>query len=320
MVKIFRTGVIALILLLQQSLLNARDLPLEIKLLMSGQQQNAAKVAADAKGWATGAELDWLHGNHWSTNLRISFDYMTMQEDSVLLEWDWPYWDERYIDWMLTGASRQEVDSISTVKEYWRPDSSYHGIFRPQQWVQELKFSLGVKYRQPLSERLSLYGELGFGFSRYERRLKMVEDWWKTFIWEWDSTKIASGDYSELEINNYQTFRELHQNDPDTYQLTEIYDADGTELTYRFRYEYYTRVTHFAPSKRGTVFFWTPVLGLRYQLTEIVDLDLSYQGVWYLDGSVAEKFEEVFHVKNGSHEFFPFKSKSMLTLGLTFRY
>ena len=298
----------------------ARELPVEVKLLMYGQQQMEPKVAVSGMGWATGGQFSFLHGKRFATNLRITFDHMTLEEDSVLLEWDWPYWDERYIDWMLTGASQEEVDSISTLGEYWRPDSSYHGVFNPYQWVQEVKASIGFQYRQPLTQKLSLYGEVGLGFSRYKRRLKMVEDWWKTFVWEWDSSMVANSEYSDMELSNYETFRNLHDEDPETYQFSRIYSEDGNEVTYHYEYEYYTRVTHFAPNKKGVRFFVTPVVGLRYRLTRTLDVDLAYHGVWYLEGDFIDTVNDWFCISDISITDFPLKSKHMLSLGLTFKY
>jgi opacity protein-like surface antigen len=293
----------------------AQELPLEIRLFSSLQQQSQVKVASAAGGWNVGGQIGYLFGEKLSGNFRISFDQMSLEEDSVLLEWDWPYWDERYIDWLLTGASQAEVDSISLIREYWRGDSTYHGVFNPFQSLQEVKFSLGLQYHQPITQRLSIYGELGFGFSKFERRLKMVEDWWKSFSWSWDSTKIANGEYSETEMYKYETLQALYEEDSKTYSRS--VDEDGV---IKFEYDFYARVTHFAPSRRGTRIFWTPVLGLRYQIARYVDLDFAYHGVWYMDGSIVDKIEKFFNISRSSRKWFPFESKSVISIGLTFKY
>ena len=294
----------------------AQDKPLEIKLIAGGQQQNKVKVASQAYGWNTGVQFNYLFSENWVANFRFTFDYMKLEEDSVLLEWDWPYWEDRYIDWLLTGASQEEVDSINRVKEYWRPDSSYHGVFNPHQWVQELSFSLGLQYRHNITDNLMFYVQSGLGFNLYERRLKMVEDWMKEFNWQWDLGKIEDSTYSDEEIWKYEQFMDLHEKNPAKYKVSYSGDSSQVSLTYN----YYRDVTHFAPSKRGTRFFVTPNLGLKYSLTESLDLDLSYYGVWYLKGGVITDLEDLFSISENSTKWFPFETKSMITLGITFRY
>ncbi len=309
---------LALIILLTFGI--AQDSPIEIKLFSGVQQQLESNITSDGSGWLAGGQIGYRFTDRLSANFRVNFDYMTLEEDSVLLEWDWPYWDERYIDWMLTGATQEEVDSISTLGEYWRNDSSYHGVFNDHQWVQELSFSLNMKYKQPITEKFSIFGTMGFGFNLYERRLKMVEDWWKTFTWDWDSTGIAQESYSADELEKYQKMLELHQEDPEEYEMERIFNDDSTDVTYKFIYDYYTKVTHFAPSKKGTIFFLTPEIGLSYAIASWVDLELAYQGVWYFTGDSIEGVENLFNVKSNSRKWFPFESKNMVTLGLTFKY
>lgn len=284
---------------------SAQFKPIEIKLFTGLQQQNSSNKISEGNGWITGGEIGYRFTEKFSTNFRVNFDYMTLKEDSVLLEWDWPYWDERYIDWMLTGASKEEVDSISTIKEYWRSDSSYHGIFNDHQWMQQLSFGLNLKYKQPITEKFSIFGTFGFGFNLYERRLKMVEDWWKTFSWSWDSTAIANGTLSNDEMEKYLTMKELHDSDPEEYDLQYILNDDSTDVTYKFIYDYYSKVTHFAPSKRGTVFFLTPEFGVSYSISSWVDLEMAYQGVWYFTGESIEGMENLFNIKKDSRRWFP---------------
>ncbi len=313
MLKIIRY---VLLNLLITAVIFAQGKPIEIKLLAGSQQQNKAKVAREAYGWNTGAQLNYLLSDNWATSFRFSFDYMHLKEDSVLLEWNWPYWEQRYIDWLLTGADQTEVDSINRAKEYWRPDSSYHGVFNPYQWVQELSFSFGLQYRYHLTDRFMLYAQSGIGFNLYERRLKMVENWMKEFNWQWDLQKVADSTYSDEEIWKYHTFMKLHDKNPDTYRTA--YNEDSTQVS--LTYKYYRDVTHFAPSKRGTRLFVTPNIGCRFRLTETLDLDLSYHGVWYLKGGVITQLEDLFRIRDNSIKWFPFETKSMLTLGLTVRY
>jgi len=277
--------------------------PIKLSVKLGGQTQHSPFRVERALGWAASGKLSYEVSKHIDLALDVAYDHVVLDEDSVILEWDWAYWDERYIDWLLTGASKEEVDSISTVLEYWRPDSSYHGVFRPYQWMDEIRLTFSADYNVPLGDKLSMFGSVGAGMSIYSRRLKVVEDWMKVFTWEWDSTAISEGTLDQEEYDNYLIFMGLHDEDPATYQL------DSTNSVYKITYDYFAQVTHFAPDKKGVKFYLSPSIGLRYGLSDDIDLECAYQGIFYLnvaDGVTKEQF--------------PIRSKSMVWLGLTFKY
>ncbi len=87
-----------------------------------------------------------------------------------------------------------------------------------------------------------------------------------------------------------------------------------------FDYEYKLDVLHFAPAKKGKRLFAMPAVGVRYLLSPSVDIDLAAQYVYYPSRDSIEWLENLFNISSDSQKWFPFKSKALLTLGLTFKY
>ena len=85
-------------------------------------------------------------------------------------------------------------------------------------------------------------------------------------------------------------------------------------------YEYPLDVLHFAPPKKGQRLFVMPILGLRYTLSPSVDLDGTAHYIYYPGREAIEGVEKLFNISPDSEQWFPFKSKLLLTLGLTFKY
>lgn len=85
-------------------------------------------------------------------------------------------------------------------------------------------------------------------------------------------------------------------------------------------YEYPLDVLHFAPPKQGKRLFIMPTLGLRYTLSTSVDLDGTAHYVYYPGREAIAGLENLFNISSDSAQWFPFKSKLLLTLGLTFKY
>ncbi|MDD3806731.1 MAG: hypothetical protein PHE86_01670 [Candidatus Marinimicrobia bacterium] len=307
-----------LVVVILNSVTYAQDLsPYKVKLFGGAQQQNTQKLASEARGFLVGMQVNREMNRYLDFNFRIGYDYSYLEEDSVLLEWEWDYW-EQYIDWMLMGASQAEIDSMSIHKEYWRSDSSYHGIFNPNQTLGEVMLSPGLEFNVPLAKRTSLYGGLNIGANIYKRQIKMVEDWTKNFTFNFDSTKLANNLMDEYAQERFETFMYLHENNPDVYPLVYDYNDDSTNVVYRFHYAYDVSVTHFSPTKNGSRFFASPFLGLRVSLNKTVDLDFGYYGVFYLKN--VEKLEDLFRFASESERWFPYDSKSTFVVSLTFNY
>ncbi len=296
----------------------AQDLsPYKVKLFGGLQQQNTEKLASEARGFLMGLQINRELVNHLDWNVRIGYDYSYLDEDTVLLEWEWDYW-EQYIDWMLMGATRLEIDSMSIYKEYWRTDSSYHGAFNPRQTLGEVMLSSGLEFNMPVLKNVALYGGVNLGANIYKRRIKMVEDWTKKFTFSFDSTKLANDLMDEYAQERFELFMDLHENDPQTYPLNYDYNSDSSNVVYRFRYAYDIQITHFSPAKTGSRFFASPFLGCRVALNKTVDLDLGYYGIFYLEN--VEKLEDLFRFASQSERWFPYESKSSFVLSLTFNY
>jgi hypothetical protein len=296
----------------------AQDLsPYTVKLFGGYQQQNTEKLASEARGFLVGMQVNRDLVSRLDWNVRLGYDYSYLDEDTVLLEWEWDYW-EQYIDWMLMGATQLEIDSMSIYKEYWRTDSSYHGVFNPQQTLGEVMISSGLEFNLPVMEKVSLYGGVNLGANIYKRRIKMVEDWTKNFTFNFDSTKLANDLMDEYAQERFDIFMDLHEDNPETYPLTYDYNSDSSNVIYRFRYAYDIQITHFSPAKTGSRFFASPFLGCRMALNKTVDLDLGYYGIFYLKN--VEKLEDLFRFASNSERWFPYESKNTFVLSLTFNY
>lgn len=85
-------------------------------------------------------------------------------------------------------------------------------------------------------------------------------------------------------------------------------------------YDYAVDVLHFAPPKKGKRLFAMPVIGLRYAVSSSVDLDGALHYLFYPSRSTIAGLEKMFNISSDSEQWFPFKSKAMMTLGLTFKY
>jgi len=300
------------------SFLPAQDLaPYKVKLFTGYQEQSYEKRASEARGFLVGMQLNREITQRLDWNFRVGYDYSYLDQDTVLLEWEWDYW-EQYIDWMLMGATQQEIDSMSIYKEYWRTDSSFHGVFNPVQTLGEVMLSSGLEFNVPVVQRVSLYGGLNMGANIYKRRIKIIEDWTKNFTFNFDSTKLADNLLDEHARDRFDVFMELHEKSPDTYPLEYQYNADSSNVIYRFRYAFDVQVTHFSPAKTGSRFFASPFLGLRVNLNQTVDLDLGYYGIFYLKN--VEKMEDLFRFAKESERWFPYKSKNTFIVSLTFNY
>lgn len=305
-------------LLILGSYTPAQDLsPYTVKLFGGYQQQNTEKLASDARGFLVGMQVNRDLVSRLDWNVRLGYDYSTLDEDTVLLEWEWDYW-EQYIDWMLMGATQLEIDSMSIYKEYWRTDSSYHGVFNPHQTLGEVMISTGLEFDLPVMKKVSLYGGVNLGANIYKRQIKMVEDWTKNFTFNFDSTKLANDLMDEYAQERFDIFMDLHEDNPNTYPLTYDYNSDSSNVIYRFCYAYDIQITHFSPAKTGSRFFASPFLGCRVALNKTVDLDLGYYGIFYLKN--VEKLEDMFRFASQSERWFPYESKSTFVFSLTFNY
>lgn len=75
-------------------------------------------------------------------------------------------------------------------------------------------------------------------------------------------------------------------------------------------YEYSYELLHFAPAKRGMKFFVAPAVGIRYELSRVVDLDLAFRFLGYTGTLDAGKLRESF----------PLYSKYQIRAGVVIKY
>jgi len=155
-----------------------------MRLFTAGMQQISEYRVADARGFGLGGELARQLDDHWSINAQVAYDHQILDQDSVLDEWDWDYWEDTYIEWLPGG----EYDIINRTLEYTSGDSIYRARFEPHQTLGELRLSLGADYESRESERWTTFVGLRTGISVYDRGLKMEEHWTKSYALAPDTT------------------------------------------------------------------------------------------------------------------------------------
>ncbi len=247
----------------------AQNQPLKVKLISSYQFQNEAYKASSADGFGIGGQLNYSIWKGLDVSLNLYYDYMNLQQDDVLDEWEWDYWEQTYIDF-LPGT---EPEIVNETLRYTSTDSIYSAVFEPSQYLKELRLFVGFEYNFPLTKSIQIYTGAKGGFSLFYRELKMQEHWTKRF-------KL---------------------------------DSLSTE---KFDYEFNYDLLHFAPTREGKILFITPSLGTRIYLSSSVDLDLGARYIYYLQR------DELFGIKisQAAKRWFPIKSKTLLSIGLTFKY
>lgn len=106
-------------------------------------------------------------------------------------------------------------------------------------------------------------------------------------------------------------FRELHMKE----HWTKRFKVDSLS-TEKFDYDYKFDLLHFAPTKKGTILFGSPSLGMRFFLNSTVDLDVSLHSLFYYHG---EKIAGI-RISGSGKRWYPLKSKTQVKFGLTFKY
>ena len=141
------------------------------------------RVAA-APGFGIGAELGKDLGRSWTFNVQMAYDHQSLDQDSVLNEWNWDYWEDTYIEWLPGG----DYHIINETLEYMSGDSIYSAHFIPTQKLTELRLSMGLEYHRKGLGKLEPFAGINSGFSIYDRSLKMQEDWTKRYRIAADTT------------------------------------------------------------------------------------------------------------------------------------
>lgn len=300
-------------LLQRPAALFSQEKPYSIDLFSSMQTMGESDRISSGDGWGFGGRMSRDLTKKIDLHLDLSYDHMKLQQDTVLLEWDWDYWDERYIDFLLTGASPEEVDSISRALaiDYQNASATLH----PRQWMQEVKLAGGIGFSQPFGRSFILNISLDAGVSIFERRLKMQEFWTKEYSWKWSTAAYADNALEIDEKERYEYFLQLLEEKPDIYR-SEFDTLNNVEYQVFYR-DIDTRISHLAPAKNGSKVFIMPDVSLKWRISEFTDLRLSWRTSYYRD---AGKIGELLAFSSNSDKWFPYKTKNQFTLGLNFRY
>gem|GEM_PF-587223 len=287
--------------------------PYTLDLFTGIQTMGTSDRISSGAGWTTGGSMTRRVGGGIELFLDLAYDRMQLQQDTVLVEWDWAYWNERYIDFLLTGASAEEVDSINRALtvSFANAEATLH----PSQWLNELRISGGISYTRTLPWNLSLSAAVSGGASLYERRLKMVENWNKEYSWRWSTAAYASGSLEGDEEARYEEFLRLLEEKPDVYR-SEMDTVNNVEYQV-FYTDIDYRISHLAPSRRGTRFYAAPALNLDWSVSRAVDLSLGWKALYYVDSPF---LEDLVKASASSAHWFPYSSKQQFLLTLTFKY
>ncbi len=100
---------------------------------------------------------------------------------------------------------------------------------------------------------------------------------------------------------------------------TKRFNLDPTN-DQKFDYEYKYELTHFAPSREGQKIFAEPILGARFYLTPSLDLQAAFHYQHYFDRDEVGWLEDLLNLSAGGELWFPLRSKTKMTLGITFKY
>ncbi|MBD3290874.1 hypothetical protein GF337_18850, partial [candidate division KSB1 bacterium] len=121
--------------------------PIKIRISSSAHSQTSEYKVSEAQGFGLGAQMKFRLRQNLDLNLNVRYDYSFLEQNDVLDEWEWDYWEDTYIDF-IPGA---EPEIINKTLVYTSTDSIYSAVFDPTQRLQELKLSLGFEYSLPLT-------------------------------------------------------------------------------------------------------------------------------------------------------------------------
>ena len=156
--------------------INAQQiLPLEIKLFGGYQQPIGLKRVQSARGFTLGGQLAYTVTSNLNLHFDIAYDYTSLDQDDVLDEWNWAYWEETYVPF-LPAVNLAEVNRTLRYD-----DGERAAVFEPEQSLKELRLAVGGAFRLNLSDHLAGFVQFDFGATRYSRELRMTEHWIRRF-------------------------------------------------------------------------------------------------------------------------------------------
>lgn len=235
-------------------------------------------------GFGLEAEFRLRFAENWRIGFQIGYDHLYVYQWDVLDDWDWPYWEKTYIEF-LPGISYDEANK--TMRYNYMPDGNgklvpidtlqFNALFEPQQRLKELRLAANLSYQWPFSRKWSVVLGSGLGASLYTRQLRMKEHWLKR------------------------------------YKL-------NPESTQKFDYVYKLELTHFAPSKKSTRLFVAPQIFLKYQLNALLDFEGGVRSIFYLSRKHSKWLEDWLRIPAADERDFPIYSKIQFSFGMVIKY
>lgn len=158
-------------------------------------------AVTSANGIGGSFRLNYSISDAVSISLTTGYQSFGIDQDSMLTQWKWAFWDNRYY-----GSIRADLNDTS---------SGLSATFTPEQSMSAIPVMLTGNYQFNLSENLSLKVSAGAGVYFYVRSMYVVEDW----------TKVLKG------INT--TFKYAYRNFAPDKRGNPVMAAGGVNLSYK---------------------------------------------------------------------------------------
>lgn len=100
---------------------------------------------------------------------------------------------------------------------------------------------------------------------------------------------------------------------------TKRFDLDTTSAQ-KFDYEYNYELLHFAPPKSGVRLLISPSIGINYNMSAGVALEMNFRYYQYISRRDAEAVEKFFKIPSSNDKWFPLSSKYQLQIGVVIKY
>jgi len=149
--------------------------PIEITIRGGYQLPLDLRRSDSGSGFDFGGQFSYRFDRSWRVFFNLGYDYMYLEQDDVLDEWDWGYWEETYIPF-LPGI---DVEEVNRTLRY--DNGERAAAFEPAQRLKELRLSLGGAFEISLTESFMADLEIDFGISIYDRELRMTEHWTRRY-------------------------------------------------------------------------------------------------------------------------------------------
>ncbi len=158
-------------------------------------------AVTSANGIGGSFRLNYSISDAVSISLTTGYQSFGIEQDSMLTQWKWAFWDNRYYGSILADLNDTSAGLSAT--------------FTPEQSMSAIPVMLTANYQFNLTEELSLKVTAGGGVYFYVRSMFVVEDW----------TKVLKG------INT--TFKYAYRNFAPDKRGNPLMAAGGVNLSYK---------------------------------------------------------------------------------------